>query len=43
MGTLLLKEEPALSAFSAKAPCPISLRPGPLDGFVSPTEYEGKL
>ena len=32
-----------ISAFSAKAPCPISLRPGPLDGFVSPTEYDGKL
>ena len=25
-------------ARSAKAPCPISLRPGPLDPFVSPTE-----
>ena len=21
-----------------RTPCPISLRPGPLDGFVSPTE-----
>ena len=31
------------SALSASAPCPISLRPGPLEGFVSPTEYEGKL
>ena len=31
------------SAFSANAPCPISRRPGPLDGLVSPTEYEGKL
>ena len=26
------------SALSASAPCPISRRPGPLDGFVSPTE-----
>mgnify|MGYP002322677682 CR=1 FL=1 len=32
-----------INAFSAKAPCPISLRPGPLDGLVSPTEYDGKL
>ena len=24
-------------AFSAKAPCPISLLPGPLDGLASPT------
>ena len=31
------------SALSASAPCPISRRPGPLDGFVSPTEYAGKL
>ena len=31
------------SALSASAPCPISRRPGPLDGFVSPTEYYGKL
>ena len=31
------------SALSASAPCPISLRPGPLETFVSPTEYEGKL
>ena len=30
-------------AFSAKAPCPISLLPGPRDGLASPTEYEGKL
>ena len=30
-------------ALSASAPCPISRLPGPLDGFVSPTEYEGKL
>jgi len=30
-------------AFSAKEPCPISLLPGPLEGFVSPTEYDGKL
>ena len=26
------------SALSARAPCPISLRPGPLETFVSPTE-----
>ena len=26
------------SALSAKAPCPISRRPGPRLGFVSPTE-----
>ena len=32
-----------IRAFSANAPCPISRRPGPLLGFVSPTEYEGKL
>ena len=31
------------NALSANAPCPISRRPGPLDGFVSPTEYDGKL
>ena len=31
------------SALSAKAPCPISLRPGPFDGFASPTLYPGKL
>ena len=30
-------------AFSANAPCPISRRPAPLDGFASPTEYDGKL
>ena len=28
------------SALSASAPCPISRRPGPLDGFVSPTMKE---
>ena len=26
------------SALSASAPCPISRRPGPLEGLVSPTE-----
>ena len=26
------------NAFSANAPCPISLLPGPLDGLASPTE-----
>ena len=31
------------NARSASAPCPISRRPGPLDTFVSPTEYDGKL
>ena len=31
------------NAFSAKEPCPISRRPGPRLGFVSPTEYDGKL
>jgi polyribonucleotide nucleotidyltransferase len=30
------------SALSANAPCPISLRPGPLIGLVSPTQYAGK-
>ena len=30
-------------AFSANAPCPISLLPGPRDGLASPTLYEGKL
>ena len=30
-------------AFSANAPCPTSRRPAPLDGFASPTEYDGKL
>src|SRR3989344_7945452 len=33
----------ARSAFAAKAPCPISLRPGPRDLPVSPTEKFGKL
>ena len=28
----------ASKALSANAPCPISLRPGPLETFVSPTE-----
>ena len=32
-----------ISALSANAPCPISLLPGPLETFVSPTEYAGKL
>ena len=32
-----------INAFSASAPCPISLLPGPLDGFASPTLYDGKL
>lgn len=31
------------SAFSARAPCPTSRRPGPRIGFTSPTEYGGKL
>ena len=31
------------NAFSAKAPCPISLLPGPLDALASPTLYAGKL
>ena len=31
------------SARSAKAPCPISRLPGPRDGLVSPTLYDGKL
>ena len=26
------------NAFSANAPCPISLLPGPQDGLASPTE-----
>ena len=30
-------------AFSASSPCPISLLPGPLDDFASPTLYGGKL
>ena len=30
-------------ALSAKAPWPISLLPGPLDGLASPTLYGGKL
>lgn len=32
------KKETGANAFSAKAPCPISLLPGPLDGLASPTE-----
>ena len=32
-----------IRARSARAPWPISRRPGPLDGFVSPTEKDGKL
>mgnify|MGYP001606701784 CR=1 FL=1 len=31
------------NAFSAKIPCPISLRPGPRMGFTSPGAYGGKL
>ena len=31
------------NAFSANAPWPISLLPGPLDGLASPTLYDGKL
>lgn len=31
------------NALSAKAPCPISLLPGPREGLASPTLYEGKL
>ncbi|MBA7697329.1 Polyribonucleotide nucleotidyltransferase [subsurface metagenome] len=31
------------SARSARAPCPISLRPGPRCGRISPTEKGGKL
>src|SRR5258706_16210349 len=31
------------SARSASAPCPISRRPGPRSGFVSPVENGGKL
>ena len=38
MGILPRLEVPEASALSASAPCPISRRPGPLDGFVSPTE-----
>ena len=30
-------------AFSANAPCPISLLFGPLIGYASPVEYGGKL
>src|SRR5919204_475385 len=30
------------SARSASAPCPISRRPGPRSGRVSPTEYGGR-
>src|SRR5262245_31019042 len=33
----------ALSERSASAPWPISRRPGPRIGLVSPTEYGGKL
>ena len=43
MGIHLLKELQELVLFSAKAPCPISLLPGPFDGLASPTLYEGKL
>ena len=32
-----------IRALSASAPWPISRRPGPLLGFVSPTEKDGKL
>ena len=31
------------NAFSAKAPCPTSLLPGPRDVLASPTLYGGKL
>src|ERR671937_2328390 len=31
------------SARSASAPCPISRRPGPRSGRVSPTEYGGEV
>ncbi len=31
------------NAFSANAPCPISLLPGPREAFASPTLYPGKL
>ena len=31
------------NAFSANAPCPISLLPGPLEVLASPTLYGGKL
>ena len=31
------------NAFSANAPCPISLLPGPRDVLASPTLYGGKL
>ena len=37
-GNSSLEGKTGTNAFSAKAPCPISLLPGPLDGLASPTE-----
>ena len=42
-GNVSLPGSTGIIALSAKAPCPISLRPGVLIGLVSPTEYGGKL
>ena len=42
-GNSSIEGRTGFKALSARAPCPISLRPGPLEGLVSPTEYEGKL
>ena len=37
-GNSSIEGSTGISAFSASAPCPISLLPGPLETFVSPTE-----
>ena len=37
-GNSSLEGNTGTNAFSAKAPCPISLLPGPLLGLASPTE-----
>ena len=42
-GKLSCSGSTAESARSARAPCPISLRPGPRRGLTSPTEKGGKL
>src|SRR3989338_2365436 len=42
-GNASFKGRTGIRAFSAKAPCPISRRPGPRKGLTSPTEYAGKL
>ncbi len=42
-GKTSLAGKTGTKAFSAKAPCPISRRPGPRIGRTSPTEYGGKL